>query len=74
MGEDEEAGEAHGIGGVTEEESSAEAEIGVGGGIGEVVGAEKAGELGGGNGVVEDVFADKEIGRVKPERDGVHME
>lgn len=73
MREDKEAGEAHGIGGVAEEETSAEAEIGVGGGNGEV-GVEKARELGSGNGVVEDVFTDNDIGSLQPERDGVHVE
>lgn len=73
MGENEETRETDGIGGIAEEESSAVAEIGVGCGIDDVA-VEKARELGGGNRVVEDILTHEEIGGVKPERDGVHME
>lgn len=62
LGEDEEAGEADGVGGVVEEESGAVAGIGVGGGH---VRVEKARELGGGDWFIEDVLADEEIGGVE---------
>lgn len=69
MGEDEEAGEADGVGGVLEEEAGAVAEIG---GVG--TGVEEAGETGGGERVVEDVLADEEIGGVHTQREGVRVE
>ena len=69
LGEDEEAGEAEGVGGVVEEEAGAVAEIsGVGRGM------EEAGEVGGGEWVVEDVLTDEEIRGVHTQRDGVDVE
>ena len=68
---DEEAGEANGVGGVRKEESGAVAKIGVGG---VRVRVEKARELGGGDWVVEDVFADEDIGWVESERNWVGVE
>lgn len=68
MGEDEETGEADGIGGVAEEESGAKGGIG---GVGGIVGGDVAGnewrEVGSGDWIVEDVLAGEEIG-------GVHAE
>ena len=72
LGEDEEAGEAHGVGGVVEEESGAVSEIWGVGGVGDV-GVDKSGEVGGGDGVVEDILARNEIDRVQAER-RVHVE
>lgn len=66
--EEEEAGEAHGVGGVVEEESSAVAEIG---GISRWLdseASEEARKVGGSNRIVEDVLADEEIGGVDEER------
>lgn len=72
LGKDKEAGEAHGVGGVVEEESGAIAEIWGVGGLGDVA-VEKARELGGGDRVVEDVLANDEIGGVQAEG-RVHVE
>lgn len=68
LGEEEEAGEAHGVGGVAEEEAGAVGGVGGGGVGGEEVGGEEGGEAGGGEGVVEDVLAGEEIGGVDEER------
>lgn len=65
LGEDEEAGEADGVGGIMEKEPGAVGKIGVGGGEG-VVG-EEAREVRGGHGVVEEIFAGDEIAGVEAE-------
>lgn len=63
--EDKEAREAHGVGGIIEEESGAVGEIRVVGFEGVIV--EETGKVGSGQRIVEDVFAGEEIGGVKAE-------
>lgn len=65
LGKDEEAREAHGVGGIIEEESGAVGEIGI---IGfESVIVEETGKVGSGEWIVENVFTDEEIGGIKAE-------
>ena len=74
LGEDEEAGEADGVGGIVEEEAGAVGGIGVGGfGGGEGVVTEEAREVGGGDWVVEEVFAGDEVAGVESEG-GFHVQ